>query len=72
MDFELFTNEQKAIHIKIHSLEEKLMQSIDPSTFVLNPKTLAIRQRIEEVQSQCPHIWENGACVVCGKEESNK
>ncbi len=70
--FDTFTAKQKATHTLVHDLEEELMQSVDPSTFVLNPETLAIRKKIDEAQAHCDHIWEDGFCIVCGKEESNK
>ena len=69
MKFEEFTLEQKDTYTKVHDLEEELMRSIDPATFVLNPKTLAIRYQIEKLQEKCNHIYENGTCIVCGKEE---
>lgn len=69
MKFEEFSLEQKDTYTKVHDLEEELMRSIDPATFVLNPKTLAIRYQIEKLQEKCNHIYENGACIICGKEE---
>lgn len=69
MKFSEFTLEQKDTYTKIHSLEEELMRSIDPATFVLNPETLAIRYKIDQLQAKCNHVWENGACIVCSKEE---
>ena len=69
MKFEEFSLEQKDTYTKVHDLEEELMRSIDPATFVLNPKTLIIRYQIEKLQEKCNHIYENGACIICGKEE---
>ena len=70
--FDTFTKQQQDTYTRVHDLEEQLMESVDPTTFVLNPETLALRKKIDEVQSTCDHIWENGICIVCGKEESNK
>lgn len=67
--FDTFTKRQKDTHALVHDLEHQLMKSIDPSTFVLNPETEALRARIIEAQEQCDHIWENGVCIVCNKEE---
>ena len=70
--FDTFTKKQKETHTLVHELEEELMASVDPSTFVLNAETLALRKKIDEAQAHCDHIWENGFCIVCNKEESNK
>lgn len=70
--FETFTKQQQETYTRVHDLEEQLMESVDPTTFVLNPETLALRKKIDEVQNTCDHIWEDGICIVCGKEESNK
>ena len=70
MNFAEFSNEQKEIYTKVHELEHELMQSIDPSTFVLNPVTLVVRYQIEQLQRKCNHVFEKGACIVCGKEEN--
>lgn len=68
MNFSEFTNEQKARYKKIHELEHELMQSVDPTTFILNPKTLTLRYEIEKLQDQCDHVFEHGICAICGKE----
>ena len=70
MNFSEFTNDQKALYTKIHDLEHELMASIDPTTFVLNPKTLVLRYEIEKLQRSCSHVFENGECVICGKVEN--
>ena len=70
--FDTFTKKQKQTHLLVHDLELELMNSVDPTTFILNPDTMKIRHEIERVQAECDHIWENGVCLVCGKEESNK
>ena len=70
--FDTFTKKQQETHALIHDLEEELMQSIDPSSFVLNPETVALRQQIEEAQNHCDHIWQDGFCIVCNKEEPTK
>ena len=67
--FDTFTKKQKATYTLVHDLEDQLMEVLDPTAFVLNPKVLEIYRDIESVQQECDHIWENGHCVVCNKEE---
>lgn len=69
--FDTFTKKQKDTYALIHELEHELMASVDPSAFVLNEETVALRKQMDEVQAQCDHIWEDGFCIVCGKEEPN-
>lgn len=68
MDLSLFTEKQKEIYTKVQNLEQALTDSVDPSTFVLNPETLRIRKEIDAVRATCYHIYENGFCIICGKE----
>lgn len=44
--FDTFTKKQQKTYSSIHDLEHELMASIDPSTFVLNPKTVELREKI--------------------------
>ena len=69
MNIAEFSKVQKETYDKVHELEHELMKSVDPATFVLNPETLVIRYKIEQLQRDCDHIFEDGVCVVCGKEE---
>lgn len=68
--FDTFTAAQKDTYQLIHDLDEEYMKAIDPTSFVLNEKLIAIKNKIAEVQSKCNHIFENGECIVCGKEEN--
>ena len=67
--FDTFTKVQKDTYELMHNLNEEYMKAIDPTSFVLNQKLLTIKAEMEKVQSKCDHIFENGACIVCGKEE---
>lgn len=42
---------------------------IDPSIFILQPKVEALLDENEELRAMCPHKFEDGVCVYCGKEE---
>lgn len=68
-NFDTFTNKQKETYSKIHDLNHELMNAIDPSSFVLNDKVRELQEKIAAVQANCDHIWEDGFCIVCGKEE---
>ena len=70
--FDTFTDKQKETYALVHDLDHKLMQAIDPASFVLNDEVLEIRRQIEEVQNNCNHIWEKGFCAVCGKEATHE
>ena len=67
--FDTFTNKQKETFALVHKLEDEYVQAMDPAIFVLNAKLIAIKEKIEKAQSECNHIYENGVCIVCGKEE---
>ena len=47
MKFDEFTLEQKETYTAIHDLEEKLMLSVQPDIFILNPETVKLRKEIE-------------------------
>lgn len=56
---------------KIEALNAQLEKEMDPTTFVLNPTSVAIFREIEVLQKQCKHSFENGECQYCGWRESN-
>lgn len=67
--FDTFTNHQKETYSLIHNLEEEYMKAFDPAFFVLNDKLQTIRAKITKAQGECNHIFEDGVCIVCHKEE---
>lgn len=67
--FDTFTNYQKETYTLIHNLEEEYMKAFDPAFFVLNDKLQAVRAKITKAQDECNHIFEDGVCIVCHKEE---
>lgn len=62
----------KEIQTKIAELNKQLEELIDPTTFVLNPKALAINKQINELQAQCKHHPVDGVCEFCGLEVVNE
>ena len=62
----------KEIRIKITQLSEEAERLMDPTTFVLNPRIVAINQEIEELQSKCQHHFVEGMCEFCDLEAINE
>ena len=48
--------------------KQQIEELIDPTTFVLNKKVVALQKEITELQNECPHEYINGICKHCGKE----
>ena len=49
----------------------KIQELLDPSVFILQPEVQKLLEENEQLQSECPHIFENGTCIICGKAESS-
>ena len=64
--YENFTAVQKDTYKRVHDLEHEIMQVIDPAVFVLNQDFIRLQTELDQVRSECDHIWENGRCTVCG------
>jgi hypothetical protein len=62
----------KEIRIKMNQLSEEAERLMDPTTFVLNPRIVAINQEIEELQSKCQHHFVEGMCEFCDLEAINE
>ena len=62
----------KEIRIKMNQLSEEAERLMDPTTFVLNPRIVAINQEIEELQSKCQHNFVDGMCEFCNLEAINE
>ena len=59
----------KEIKRQIDELNLEMEQMIEPSTFVLNPKIIVLMNKINELQRQCKHNFNNGICEFCYMEE---
>ena len=67
-NFEDFTLAQKDTFTKVKDLNKKLKETVDATSFVLNPEVQKIRKELEEEQSKCNHVWDDkGVCYICGK-----
>lgn len=62
----------KEIRIKVNQLFEEAERLMDPTTFVLNSRIIAINQEIEELQSKCQHHFVEGKCEFCDLEAINE
>lgn len=62
----------KEIRIRMNQLSEEAERLMDPTTFVLNPRIVAINQEIEELQSKCQHHFVEGMCEFCDLEAINE
>jgi hypothetical protein len=62
----------KEIRIKMNQLSEEAERLMDPTTFVLNPRIVAINKEIEELQSKCQHHFVEGMCEFCDLEAINE
>ena len=62
----------KEIRIRMNQLSEEAERIMDPTTFVLNPRMVAINQEIEELQSKCQHHFVEGLCEFCDLEAINE
>ena len=62
----------KEIRIRMNQLSEEAERLMDPTTFVLNPRIVAINQEIEELQSKCQHHFIEGMCEFCDLEAINE
>ena len=58
------------IRQKINDLYREQNARVDIfSTFVFNPDVLNFNAKIRELQSICPHEFDNGYCIYCNKGE---
>lgn len=59
------------IRKKILYNNNKIKELLDPSVFILQPEVQKYIEENEELQSQCPHVFQSGECIYCGKAESS-
>lgn len=57
------------VFTKVEQKKKRLEDILDPTTFVLNPEAEQLQQEIMELQEKCPHVFVDGICKYCGKEE---
>lgn len=64
------TGEQ--IKLEIEKKNRQIREMIMPSFFSLNNGVQVLMNEIKDLQSQCPHNYEDGFCVYCNKIESQE
>ena len=65
------TNTQ--IREKINQNNKEISRNFNPSTFILNEKTVALIEENKKLQKICTHKYnEEGFCIYCDKVEELK
>lgn len=59
------------IREKVLFNNQRIQELLDPSVFILQPEVQELLEENEELQAQCPHIFQGGKCIYCGKTESS-
>lgn len=54
---------------KIDSNNKIIQQLMSPNTFTLNNTVAELLKENATLQTQCDHIYEDGYCIWCYKEE---
>ncbi len=54
---------------KIDSNNKIIQQLMSPNTFTLNNTIAELLKENATLQAQCNHIYEDGYCIWCYKEE---
>ena len=57
------------IRKKIDALNADLERTILPGFFTLNKEAAIIYNKIAALQAECDHVFVNGVCKYCDKEE---
>lgn len=57
------------IKMKIDENNKIISDLFAPNQFTLNNTIQKLLKENEELQNQCPHLFENGYCKFCYKEE---
>ena len=51
---------------------KKIESLLKPGTFVLNREVQALIESNDMLRAECPHIFEKGICIYCGRKEDEK
>lgn len=63
--------QNKFIKNKIEENNQKIEQLLEPNSFILNVQVAEILSENKALQDKCYHVFVNGRCEYCGKEEVN-
>ena len=50
---------------------KKIENLLKPGTFILNREVQALIESNDMLRAECPHVFEKGICIYCGKDEKN-
>lgn len=64
------TNEERKE--KINELNSMIQSVLMPNVFTLNNTVLKIQKEIDQLQSECPHEYNEGYCNFCNKEKEGE
>lgn len=57
------------IQVEINQLLQENTDIITQGFFTLNSTISKNMERIKELQNMCPHCFQSGKCIYCGKKE---
>lgn len=60
------------IRSKINKNNKIVQAMFNPNQFVLNNTILKLLEENKELQAQCNHVFDNGYCIYCDKEEDSE
>lgn len=63
--------QNKFIKKKIEENNKKIEQLLKPNSFILNTQIAEVLSENKALQDKCYHVFVNGRCEYCGKEEAN-
>lgn len=55
------------IREQINFNNQKIQSLLDPSIFILQPEVQKYIEDNEYLKTVCPHKYENGICIYCGR-----
>lgn len=61
------SGEQIAAAINFNN--KKIESLLKPGTFILNREVQALIESNDILRKECPHVFEKGICIYCGKGE---
>lgn len=58
------------IRNEINYNNKQIQSLLDPSVFILQPEIQKYMEDNEYLMSICPHKYEHGICIYCGKQQN--
>lgn len=63
---------QLEIKRQIDANNKTIESTMRPNVFTLNNLVLKLLKENEELQSQCEHVFEDGFCIYCYKDDGKE